>query len=189
MFLLNIKITQKGLSLIELLLVVGLAAIILTGGLMTFNRISDSNKITEETKFISILIAESALYSKNSRSSSFDNKILSQLKVLANSLQSNGLIKSNLSSGIRVNSIYNNQDKLITHVKFEFVNFQGEYCTRFIQAIETQTDLISVEKRILKNQFDKNNLKTYSLEDTAHACDSLTKQYGTFPINIIIPYA
>ncbi len=185
----NYKHKQKGLSLVELLLIVSLLAIILIGSFVAYNKISETTKITDEIKQVNTLVAGSKIFALSNKYDKLDNLILKNLRVIDdNFITTKGYIKSNLSDGIKVETIYNNKDKTITHMKLSFLNFYSEYCTRFIQGIEKQVDLITVEQRILKNHFDQNHIKDYDLTYTALSCDNLSKNYKYFPLILIIPY-
>ena len=181
---------HKGLSLIELLLVVGLAALILAGMFVAYNKISENNIINNEVTMVSLLRSESKIYAQSSKYSSLSNSDFFKLKIVDSSkILTNGLIKSEVSDGISVDTVYNNQDRVITHLKLSFNNFRGEYCARFIQSIENQADFISLERTIVKNKFDSNNIKEYDFPFTATYCDQLYQQYGTFPLVLTLRYS
>lgn len=180
---------HTGFSLTELLLVISIAALIIIGSIISYNRISENNKITEEIKSITSIVSESEIFAFSNKFEKINNSTLYDLKIInSNNSNKNRQLKSSLSDGIDIETIYNNQDKAITHIKFTFNNFQSEYCSKFIQGIEKQADLITVEKRILKNHFDKNNFTEYNLALATSSCESISQAYSVFPLILIIPY-
>lgn len=186
----NISKHKKiGMSLVELLLVVSLAAVILLGMFMAYSKVSETNRINDEISSIGTLVSESRIFAMSNKFKKLNNAEFRKLKVInENNTTSDGRFKSQLSAGIDMETLYDNKDKMNTHIKLSFHNFNVEYCTRFLQSIEKQVDVITVEKRILKNHFDKERIVDYNLNDTADACNALSHSYALIPLTLIFPY-
>ncbi len=124
---------ESGFTLLELLLVVGVGALLLIGGISTYRLVSDNNKTTEAVRMLLTIKQETqALYQTRADYNGLDNDILTRLNVIPESEKHsfNGTITVAVSTG---------DDQLFD---VTFADVTGSGCFRIATAGFNPDDLV-----------------------------------------------
>lgn len=178
----------KGFTLIEVLLVIGFIAIAGVGTFITYKKLTEDQSTLEETQNVLRIIQESKALVKSQTNVNIDTNLLTQYRILNNNDIYESKYRSKLPFLIDFSSLKNSYNRT-THIRITYNNINGEYCGKLLTKYASMADFVSVDIVVLKNNIDKDNPVTYSLDKTLAACEraSLSKVHFNstllFPLN------
>lgn len=183
----NIKlIIQKGFTLIEILLVIGFIAIASIGTFITYKKLTEDQATLEETQNILRIITESKSLTKSQTNVNIDTNLLAQYRIINNKDIYNSKYKSKLPFLIDFSSLKNSYNRT-THLRLTYNNINGEYCGKLLSKYANNSDFISVDIEVLKNNIDKDNPVSFSLEKMFASCERASLSKINFNITLLFP--
>lgn len=147
------KSSTQGMSLIELLLVVGLAAIILAGMFVAYNKVQSTNAANTESANISTLRAGiKNLYGTTSNYSGVTEVILLQARVVPDSMRTAAGTTINNSFGGAVTvapaTFAGNANSAFA---ITYPNVPVDVCAKLVVAVSQSFNLVTVNGTTVKN--------------------------------------
>lgn len=141
------KNTQGGFTLLELLLVIGVAALLLIGGIATYRLVSDGNRGTEATRLL-LTIRQQAQTMAQQQGGNYDD--------ISFDSATNDDTTPLVTAGVLRNQQRNPFNGPITvtptasagttndQLEIEFGNISQSQCIKMVQAINNSNEIISV---------------------------------------------
>lgn len=139
---------ESGFTLLELLLVIGVAALLLIGGIATYRLVSDGNKTTEATRLLLTLRQETQTMAQqqggNYTGIAFDSTVDDTASTTP--LVASGTLRNQqrnpFNGNIKVEAATNNTTD--DNVKITFGNISRSGCGKLVSAINNPNEIISV---------------------------------------------
>ena len=169
MKLIKNKRKYKGFSLLEILLVLAVAAGLVIGAFMVYTKVQMSQKIDKESKNITAIQAGvKSLYSGRAKLSSLNETVLIQSKSVPDNMFQDGKLINEWKGEVTVEYSGN-------HGKYNIIynNVPVEACSRFISAVSGNFEIITIYNS--GGSFDiKNKEENFGIdtEKTAKGCNS-----------------
>lgn len=140
----NVTRREDGFTLLELLLVIGVAALLLIGGIATYRLVSDGNKATEATRLLLTLRQEAQVMAQqqggNYEGISFDSTTDSASSPLVVS----GIVRNNQRNPFNGAIFVDPEGTGNVNLRVEFENITQAACVRLVQAVNNPNDVRSV---------------------------------------------
>lgn len=137
------KTRESGFTLLELLLVIGVAALLLIGGIATYRLVSDGNKATESTRLLLTLRQEAGTMAQQ-QGGTYDGIVYESTSAATDTpLVTSGVLRvgqrNPFNGDITIGPGATPQQLSIT-----FANISQSACAKLIQAINNGNEVISV---------------------------------------------
>lgn len=146
MFQPQLKNREGGFTLLELLLVIGVAALLLIGGIFTYRLVSDGNKATDATRLLLTIRQEAQTEASQNGGKytgvAFDSTTDQSTSPLVTSgvLRNNQTDPFNGAITVKAQSGTGTDDQL----SVEFDNISQSACVRLGQAINNPNEVVSI---------------------------------------------
>lgn len=136
---------ESGFTLLELLLVIGVAALLLIGGIATYRLVSDGNKATESTRML-LTIRQEAQTMAQQQGGNYDGIVFDSTTDSSTSpLVTGGTLRNNqrnpFNGAIIITPI---NGPAFDQLQIEFQNVSQSGCGKMLQAINNANEIISV---------------------------------------------
>ena len=139
---------ESGFTLLELLLVIGVAALLLIGGIATYRLVSDGNKTTEATRLLLTLRQELQTMGQQQGGTYNGLGYTSTSNVQTQPLVASGVLRLNQRNPFNGNIIVTPQTSAegVTdgNVDVEFGNISKPACIKLVQAINTANEVVTI---------------------------------------------
>lgn len=134
---------QSGFTLLELLLVIGVAALLLIGGIATYRLVSDGNKATESTRLLLTLRQEAQTMAQQQGGNYAGIIFNSTVDSATSPLVTSGVLRNNQRNPFNgaiiigpLNAPANDQ------LSIEFQNVSQSGCIKLVQAINNPNEIL-----------------------------------------------
>lgn len=143
----NNKMTRRedGFTLLELLLVIGVAALLLIGGIATYRLVSDGNKATEATRLLLTLRQEAQVMAQQQGGNYEDIDFDSSVSDPANPLVVSGILRNNQRNPFNGDIVITPTGTGNVNLEVTFGNVTQAACVRLVQAINNPNDVLEVK--------------------------------------------
>ncbi|AZV12443.1 MULTISPECIES: type 4 pilus major pilin [Salmonella] len=167
---------NRGFSLLEIILVLAIAAVLIIGVFMVYPKVSSSSKVNNDTQLLSTLKA--GIHSiwgstNNFNGLSVDSVIKANL--VPEDYLEDGEIQNNWGANVLIEPYYDGS----YYIAFE--NISADACPKFVAAAAGSFYKIVIAGNEIKN--DMNNLPL-SIDKTALACVNNEAGYSNRPVTI-----
>ena len=133
---------ESGFTLLELLLVIGVAALLLIGGIATYRMVSDGNKTTDATRML-LSIRQAAQTMSQQQGGTYTGITFTTTPATPDSpLVGAGVLASGQRNPFAGN--INITAPSATQSQIQFTNLPKSACIRLMQAITNPNELVSV---------------------------------------------
>lgn len=135
---------EGGFTLLELLLVIGVAALLLIGGIATYRLVSDGNKATETTRLL-LTIRQEAQVMAQQQGGNYEGIMFdSASDNSASPLVVSGILRGNQRNPFNGNIIIEPEGTGDVNLRVDFENITQAACVRLVQAINNPNDVRSI---------------------------------------------
>jgi prepilin-type N-terminal cleavage/methylation domain-containing protein len=138
---------QSGFTLLELLLVIGVAALLLIGGIATYRLVSDGNKTTEATRLLLTLRQETQTMAQQQGGNYTGIAYVSSSTDTTTPLVVSGTLRAGqrnpFNGNIKIDPATGTVAEDNVTVEFDGISQAG--CTKLVTAINSPNDVVSVK--------------------------------------------
>lgn len=134
---------EGGFTLLELLLVIGVAALLLIGGIATYRLVSDGNKTTEATRLLLTIRQESQVIAQQQGGKYDDIEFDSTASNTSSPLVITGVLRDQQRNPFN-GDIFIDPVTSPAGLSVTFTNVSQSACLKMMQAVNNPTEVISV---------------------------------------------
>lgn len=139
----NVTRHEGGFTLLELLLVIGVAALLLIGGIATYRLVSDGNKTTEATRLLLTIRQEAQVIAQQQGGSYDDIEFDSAVNDDASILVISGILRNQQRNPFNGNILVEPSAAPVG-LTVTFENISQAACLRMMQAVNNPNEVIEV---------------------------------------------
>lgn len=135
---------EDGFTLLELLLVIGVAALLLIGGIATYRLVSDGNKTTEATRLLLTLRQEAQVMSQQ-QGGNYDGITFDSATSAPNSpLVISGVLRDGQRNPFNGDIVIAPTGVNNVQLEVQFTNISQASCLKMIQAINNPNEVVEI---------------------------------------------
>jgi prepilin-type N-terminal cleavage/methylation domain-containing protein len=144
MFQLQLKNRESGFTLLELLLVIGVAALLLIGGIFTYRLVSDGNKATDATRLLLTIRQEAQTEASQNGGKYTGIAFASATSATTSPLVTSGVLRDQQSNPFNGAIIVGPAGATDNQLSVEFDNISQSACVRLGQSINNPNEVVSI---------------------------------------------
>lgn len=139
------KTRESGFTLLELLLVIGVAALLLIGGIATYRMVSEGNKTTEATRLLLTIRQQSQAMAQQQGGVYTGLSYNTTADASTNIYVASGVLTNRQRNPFAGNIVIGPAGGNDINLSVQFTNVPRAACIRLMQAMTNPADIVSVQ--------------------------------------------